>query len=453
LDLGLEGKLALVSGSTAGIGYAIAEQLVREGARVIVNGRTQNSVDAAVAKLNAIATGRALGFAADLSTAAGANDVAKKYRDVDIVVNNLGIFEPREFIDIDDEEWLRFFEVNVLSGIRLARLYLPSMKKQNWGRIIFISSESGVQIPPEMIHYGVTKTAQLAVSRGLAESLAGTGITVNCVLPGPTRSRGVEDFVDALAKREGKTFQQFETEFFQKVRADVAHQALRQAGGSGRDGGVRGESVVVRDDRRGPARRWRRCEERRLNIQSWGAHDLQSRVCSRLLFLRPCAAQQRNAFPQPTAAKEVTVMGIPGVIAAGAKWKLVWQGPDNADGIIGTKDGGLLFAQEQPSTVGMVDRNDKFSIFVRDTHGTGALAYDNKGRLIGAERTCSDPGGRPAECKEAAELVVLYPTRLVLASKFEDKTFWRMGEVVADSKVGAYFSDDAGTYFVNRGGK
>jgi gluconolactonase len=164
-------------------------------------------------------------------------------------------------------------------------------------------------------------------------------------------------------------------------------------------------------------------------------------------------AQQRNPFPQPTAAKEVTVTGIPGVIAAGAKWKLVWQGPDNADGIIGTKDGGLLFAQEQPSTVGMLDPNDKFSMFVRDTHGTGALAYDNKGRLIGAERTCSDPGGRPAECKEAAELVVLHPTRLVLASKFGEKTFWRMGEVVADSKGGAYFSDDAGTYFVNAAGK
>ena len=165
------------------------------------------------------------------------------------------------------------------------------------------------------------------------------------------------------------------------------------------------------------------------------------------------AAQQRNPFPQPTAAKEVTVTGIPGVIAAGAKWKLVWQGPDNADGIIGTKDGGLLFAQEQPSTVGMLDPKDKFSIFVRDTHGTGALAYDNKGRLIGAERTCSDPGGRPAECKEAAELVVLHPTRLVLASRFGDKTFWRMGEVVADSKGGSYFSDDAGTYFVNPAGK
>ena len=172
-----------------------------------------------------------------------------------------------------------------------------------------------------------------------------------------------------------------------------------------------------------------------------------------LCFCALAAAQQRNAFPQPTAAKEVTVTGIPGVIAAGAKWKLVWQGPDNADGIIGTKDGGLLFAQEQPSTVGMLDPNDKFSILVRDTHGTGALAYDNKGRLIGAERTCSDPGGRPGECKEAAELVVLYPTRSVLANKFENKTFWRMGEVVADSRGGAYFSDDAGTYFVNSAGR
>jgi NAD(P)-dependent dehydrogenase (short-subunit alcohol dehydrogenase family) len=218
MDLGLTGKLTLVSGSTAGIGYAIAEALVREGARVIVNGRTSKAVDAAVAKLHALAPNSASGFAADLSTAAAASDVARKFPDVEILVNNLGIFEPKDFEEITDDEWQHFFEVNVLGGIRLARAYLPSMKRKNWGRIIFISSESGVQIPPEMIHYGVTKTAQLAVSRGLAESLAGTGITVNCVLPGPTRSRGVEDFVEALAKREGKTFAQFETEFFQKVR-------------------------------------------------------------------------------------------------------------------------------------------------------------------------------------------------------------------------------------------
>ena len=218
MDLGLTGKLALVSGSTAGIGRAIAEALVREGARVIVNGRTRQSVEAAVASLNAIAPRSAQEFSGDLSTAAAAEEVARRFPDVEILVNNLGIFEPKPFEDITDEDWNRFFEVNVLSGIRLARLYLPSMKRRNWGRIIFISSESGVQIPPEMIHYGTTKTAQLAVSRGLAEALAGTGITVNCVLPGPTRSRGVEDFVDALAKREGKTFAQFETEFFQKVR-------------------------------------------------------------------------------------------------------------------------------------------------------------------------------------------------------------------------------------------
>src|SRR5438128_2161879 len=218
MDLGLKGKLALVSGSTAGIGYAIAEQLVREGTRVIVNGRTATAVDAAVAKLNGIAAGSALPFAADLSTAAAANEVAKKYPDVDIVVNNLGIFEPKSFEEITDEEWEHFFEVNVLSGIRLARAYLPAMRKKNWGRIIFISSESGVQIPPEMIHYGVTKTAQLAVSRGLAEALAGTAITVNSILPGPTKSRGVGEFVDTLAQARGMSFAAFEKEFFEKVR-------------------------------------------------------------------------------------------------------------------------------------------------------------------------------------------------------------------------------------------
>src|SRR6266446_10884169 len=179
---------------------------------------------------------------------------------------------------------------------------------------------------------------------------------------------------------------------------------------------------------------------------------------SALALSETAVAQQRSAggeqnFPQPAPEREVTVTAIPGVIAAGAKWKLVWQGPDNADGIVGTKDGGLLFAQEQPSTVGMLDRNDKFSIFVKDTHGTGALAIDNKGRLVGAERTCSDPGGHPDQCHEAAELVILSPIRQVLASKFGDKTFWRMGEVVVDSRGGGYFSDDAGTYFVNAAGK
>src|SRR5689334_7133480 len=166
-------------------------------------------------------------------------------------------------------------------------------------------------------------------------------------------------------------------------------------------------------------------------------------------------AQQRpnGAFPQPTPEKQVTITGIPGVISAGAQWKLVWQGPDNADGLVGTKDGGILFAQEQPSTVGRLDPNDKFSIFATDTHGTGALGIDNKGRVIGAERTCSDPGGHPDQCHENAELIVIAPKREVLASNFNGKPFWRMGEVTLDSKGGAYFTDDNGTYFVNPKGK
>ena len=218
MDTKLAGKLALVSGSTAGIGHAIAAALATEGARVIVNGRSQASVDSAVSKIKLATGGEVYGFAGDLSAAAAAEEVVLRYPNIEILVNNLGIFEPKPFEDIPDADWMRFFDVNVLSGVRLARLCLPAMRRANWGRIIFISSESGVQIPAEMIHYGMTKTAQLAVSRGLAEAVAGTGITVNSVLPGPTKSRGVVDFVDALAKADGKSFSEFEKEFFAKVR-------------------------------------------------------------------------------------------------------------------------------------------------------------------------------------------------------------------------------------------
>lgn len=218
MDLQLRDKLALVTGSTAGIGHAAAKLLAAEGARVIVNGRAQAAVDATIAEFEKAGLRGALGFAGDLSKAEVAEDLVRRHGDIEILINNLGIFEPKPFEEISDAEWVRFFEINVLSGVRLARLCLPAMRRKNWGRIIFISSESGVQIPSEMIHYGMTKTSQLAVSRGLAEAVAGTGITVNSVLPGPTKSRGVGDFVDALAKSEGKTFAEFETEFFTKVR-------------------------------------------------------------------------------------------------------------------------------------------------------------------------------------------------------------------------------------------
>ncbi len=218
MDLEIRNKLALVTGSTAGIGYSIAEALVAEGAQVIVNGRSNESVEKAITELAAGTEIEIKGFAGDLANPEVAERLVEQYPEVEILVNNLGIFEPVEFEDISDDDWRRFFDVNVLSGVRLSRLYLPGMKQRNWGRIVFISSESGVQIPTEMIHYGMTKTAQIAVARGLAEATAGTGITVNSVLPGPTKSRGVNDFVGELARQEGKSFEEFETEFFEKVR-------------------------------------------------------------------------------------------------------------------------------------------------------------------------------------------------------------------------------------------
>jgi NAD(P)-dependent dehydrogenase (short-subunit alcohol dehydrogenase family) len=219
MDLHLAGKSALVSGSTAGIGLAIAQGLAREGAQVVVNGRTQDRVDTAVAAIKK-KTPDALvqGFAGDLSTAEATDELFKRYPEVAILVNNLSIFEPKEFTQITDDDWRRFFEVNILSGVRLCRGYLPRMLKSDWGRVVFISSESALQIPVEMIHYGMTKTAQLAVARGLAEMTTGTGVTVNSVLPGPTASEGVTDFVTGLAKQQNQSVEEFEQLFFEKVR-------------------------------------------------------------------------------------------------------------------------------------------------------------------------------------------------------------------------------------------
>jgi NAD(P)-dependent dehydrogenase (short-subunit alcohol dehydrogenase family) len=217
MNLQLTDSLALVSASTKGIGFAIARALAAEGARVIVNGRTAASVGEAVARILAeVPTAKLEKFPGDLAQAEVANQLAAAFPDVDVLVNNLGIFDPKPFGEIADAEWQRFFDVNVLSGVRLSRLYFEGMLQRNRVRIVFISSESALHIPTEMIHYGMTKTAQLAVARGLAELTTGTAVTVNCVLPGPTRSEGVEEFVDKLSG--GQPFAAFEKEFFEKVR-------------------------------------------------------------------------------------------------------------------------------------------------------------------------------------------------------------------------------------------
>jgi NAD(P)-dependent dehydrogenase (short-subunit alcohol dehydrogenase family) len=219
MDLQLKNKKALITGSTAGIGYATALQLAKEGAEVIVNGRTTERVDKAVKQIKTESgNDKVSGISADFTNTESIKNLIKELPQVDILINNVAIFEPKAFADITDEDWLRFYEINVLSGIRLARAYFGQMLKNDWGRIIFISSESAIQIPEEMIHYGMTKTAQLAVARGLAELTKGTAVTVNSVLPGPTLSEGVGGFIENLAKDQNKTIEQVEADFFKTTR-------------------------------------------------------------------------------------------------------------------------------------------------------------------------------------------------------------------------------------------
>ena len=219
MDLQLKNKMVFISGSTAGIGFAIAQRFLQEGAQVIINGRTREGVNKAVDELKSLVVDADVsGIAADFSKVDEVNELITSLPEVDILINNAGIFEPKAFAEIADEDWFTFFEVNVMSGIRLSRHYFPKMIEKNWGRIIFISSESAVFIPAEMIHYGMTKTAQIAVSRGLAELTQGTNVTVNAILPGPTKSKGVGVFLEDLSKSSNKTIHEVEENFFKNMR-------------------------------------------------------------------------------------------------------------------------------------------------------------------------------------------------------------------------------------------
>ncbi|WP_020179624.1 SDR family oxidoreductase [Methylopila sp. M107] len=220
MKIDLTGKTAVVTGSTEGIGRAIALGLARTGATVVVNGRSRGKVDAAVAAIKAEAPGADVkGLAADLGSAEGVAAFVSALPATDILVNNVGIFNPQDFFEVPDEEWSRFLEVNVMSGVRLSRAYALGMAERGWGRIVFISSESGVNIPVEMVHYGVTKTAQIAVARGLAKRLAGTGVTVNSVLPGPTLSEGVAEMLKDEVAKSGKPLEEVAADFVKAHRS------------------------------------------------------------------------------------------------------------------------------------------------------------------------------------------------------------------------------------------
>jgi 3-oxoacyl-[acyl-carrier protein] reductase len=225
MDLQLQEKTALITGGTAGIGLAIAQELAREGARVVIVGRSQGKIDGALPSIG----GGSVGVVADVTTASGTEPVFTAVPRIDILVNNLGIYEPKPFVEITDEDWLKMFQTNVLSGVRLARRYLPGMLERNWGRIIFISSESAIMTPPEMIHYGMTKSAQLAIARGLAETTKGTAVTVNAVLPGPTRSEGIVQFLHDMSSSSQATDAEAEAEFFTKHRSSSLLQRLIDA--------------------------------------------------------------------------------------------------------------------------------------------------------------------------------------------------------------------------------
>jgi NAD(P)-dependent dehydrogenase (short-subunit alcohol dehydrogenase family) len=264
MNIKLTAKRAIVTGSTSGIGFAIAQGLAEAGAQVIVNGRGQKSVDEALRQLkDRLPDAKARGVAADLSTAEGVERLIAGAGAADILVNNVGIFEPKPFAEIPDADWSRFFEVNVMSGVRLSRHYLPAMIERNWGRIVFISSESALHIPVEMIHYGMTKTAQLAISRGLAETTAGTGVTVNSVLPGPTRSDGVAGFFAKMAKEQGIAQEEMEA-IHCTTPPDLPAAPARDSRGGCQHGCLCLLAPGFRNQRRRPARRRRRGTHHRL---------------------------------------------------------------------------------------------------------------------------------------------------------------------------------------------